>query len=174
MGISSTEHAACGLISVLLMITLPARVPSSQLILSRIISTCCCISISSCAPSARARIHPAAFASVHSSPPENLPIRHHRHHRHAASAPQLCSTAMVFDKMAFGPKITIPGEHIFFQTEKSAAFVNLKPIVPGHVLVVPKRAVPRIHDLSEDESVDLWLSVTKVCRRFPFQWRLLF
>lgn len=76
---------------------------------------------------------------------------------------------MVFDKMAFGPKITIPGEHIFFQTEKSAAFVNLKPIVPGHVLVVPKRAVPRIHDLSEDESVDLWLSVTKVCRRFPFQ-----
>jgi bis(5'-adenosyl)-triphosphatase len=67
-----------------------------------------------------------------------------------------------FEALAFGPKITIPGEHIFFQSALSAAFVNLKPIVPGHVLVVPKRSVPRENQLSDEESVDLWRSVRRV------------
>jgi len=39
---------------------------------------------------------------------------------------------------------------------------RFKPIVPGHVLVVPKRSVPRDKQLTEEESTDLWLSVRKV------------
>jgi diadenosine tetraphosphate (Ap4A) HIT family hydrolase len=34
---------------------------------------------------------------------------------------------------------------------KSMAFVNLRPIVPGHVLVIPERIVPEMKDLLEEE-----------------------
>lgn len=44
----------------------------------------------------------------------------------------------------------------------SAAFVNLRPIVPGHVLVVSNRVVPRISELYDDEYADLWKSVRLV------------
>jgi bis(5'-adenosyl)-triphosphatase len=38
----------------------------------------------------------------------------------------------------------------------SLGLVNLKPIVPGHVLVIPRRVVPRFQDLSLEEVADLW------------------
>lgn len=46
----------------------------------------------------------------------------------------------------------------------SVAFVNLKPLVPGHVLVSPARCVARHAELSEEESLDLWQTVRKVQR----------
>jgi bis(5'-adenosyl)-triphosphatase len=42
------------------------------------------------------------------------------------------------------------------------AFVNLKPLLPGHVLVSPRRVVPRLSDLSQDEISDLFLTVQRV------------
>jgi diadenosine tetraphosphate (Ap4A) HIT family hydrolase len=45
---------------------------------------------------------------------------------------------------------------VFATSPLSFAFVNLKPVVPGHVLVSPKRVVPRFADLSEEEVADLW------------------
>ena len=44
------------------------------------------------------------------------------------------------------------------------AFVNLKPILPGHVLVSPRREAPRLSDLSQDETIDLFLTVQRVGR----------
>ena len=38
----------------------------------------------------------------------------------------------------------------------SVAFVNLKPLVPGHVLVTPRRIVPRYDGLTREEALDLW------------------
>ena len=38
----------------------------------------------------------------------------------------------------------------------------MQPIVPGHVLIIPKRVVPRVADLSQDEIVDLFSSVHKI------------
>jgi hypothetical protein len=38
-------------------------------------------------------------------------------------------------------KFPIRKDHVFFLSEKSLAFVNLKPFVPGHTLVTPKRLV---------------------------------
>lgn len=38
----------------------------------------------------------------------------------------------------------------------SFAFVNLKPVVPGHVLISPKRVVHRFADLTSEEISDLW------------------
>ncbi|OCF34645.1 bis(5'-adenosyl)-triphosphatase [Kwoniella heveanensis CBS 569] len=40
--------------------------------------------------------------------------------------------------------------------------VNLKPLLPGHVLIVPKRVVPRLADLNSNEVTDLFLAVQHV------------
>jgi bis(5'-adenosyl)-triphosphatase len=42
--------------------------------------------------------------------------------------------------------------------------VNLKPLLPGHVLVSPRRIVPRFNDLSPAEVQDLFLTVQQVSR----------
>ncbi|CAE7219809.1 aph1 [Symbiodinium sp. CCMP2592] len=54
--------------------------------------------------------------------------------------------------------------HIFFASPSglSVAFVNLKPLVPGHVLVTPRRVAPRLADLSEEEFDDLFRTVRLV------------
>ncbi|KAG7695632.1 hypothetical protein KL932_002127 [Ogataea haglerorum] len=48
---------------------------------------------------------------------------------------------------------------VFYKSKFTFALVNLKPIVPGHVLVVPLRVVPRLKDLSPEESVDYIMTV---------------
>ncbi|KAJ6536021.1 diadenosine tetraphosphate asymmetrical hydrolase [Mycena vulgaris] len=50
----------------------------------------------------------------------------------------------------------------FFRSSLSYAIVNLKPIVPGHVLVLPTRHVPRLADLSEPELSSLMRAVQQV------------
>jgi bis(5'-adenosyl)-triphosphatase len=66
------------------------------------------------------------------------------------------------DSQIFG-RFQIPREHVFYETEKSCAIVNLRPIVPGHVLVVCKReGVTRMSALEDDEYADLWSTVRKV------------
>lgn len=53
---------------------------------------------------------------------------------------------------------------MFYTTTHSFALVNLKPLLPGHVLVSPLRRVPRLSDLHADEVSDLFLSVQRVGR----------
>jgi len=53
---------------------------------------------------------------------------------------------------------------VFYRTSLSYAIVNLKPIVPGHVLVIPTRAVPRLSDLTTSELASLMTSVQQVGR----------
>ncbi|OAX44465.1 HIT-like protein [Rhizopogon vinicolor AM-OR11-026] len=52
----------------------------------------------------------------------------------------------------------------FYRTALSYAIVNLKPIVPGHVLVIPTRPVPRLTDLTTPELTSLITSVQSVGR----------
>ncbi|KAG2075140.1 HIT-like protein [Suillus decipiens] len=52
----------------------------------------------------------------------------------------------------------------FYRTSLSYAIVNLKPIVPGHVLVIPNRPVPRLTDLTTPELTSLIASVQNVGR----------
>ena len=42
--------------------------------------------------------------------------------------------------------------------------MNLRPLLPGHVLVSPRRVVPRLCDLSHDEVTDLFLTVQNISR----------
>jgi bis(5'-adenosyl)-triphosphatase len=53
---------------------------------------------------------------------------------------------------------------VFHHTAHTFALVNLKPIVPGHVLVVPLRRVSRLHELPAEESDDFWRTVQRVQR----------
>ena len=81
----------------------------------------------------------------------------------AAAAAKLdpSSSTDVPGDMRFG-KFLIPKASIFAKTSLSAAFVNLRPIVPGHVLIMPQRITPLMEDLSDDEYTDMWLLVRRV------------
>lgn len=47
----------------------------------------------------------------------------------------------------------------FYRSSTAFGVVNLKPILPGHVLVIPRRVVPRLADLKPDEVSGLFQSV---------------
>ena len=53
----------------------------------------------------------------------------------------------------------IPGKSVVFTSRCSIVIVNRKPVVPGHLLVIPKVPVKRVQDLSVDQVQDLFLSV---------------
>lgn len=55
-------------------------------------------------------------------------------------------------------------DQVFYKTSLSFALVNLKPILPGHVLVSPVRRIPRFHDLTPPEVADLFSTVQRVSR----------
>ncbi|KAI8638947.1 fragile histidine triad protein [Parasitella parasitica] len=51
--------------------------------------------------------------------------------------------------------IDIPESEVFYESKHSIGLVNLKPIVPGHILIVPKRVVSRYSQLTIEEITDL-------------------
>lgn len=51
---------------------------------------------------------------------------------------------------------------MFHVTAHSFAIVNLKPLLPGHVLVCPRRRVVRYGELSSSEISDLFQTVQRV------------
>ncbi|WFD36634.1 hypothetical protein MCUN1_003519 [Malassezia cuniculi] len=53
-------------------------------------------------------------------------------------------------------------EQTFYETPLSAAIVNLKPIVPGHVLVIPKKHYSRLADIPHETLADLFQTVQHV------------
>jgi len=67
------------------------------------------------------------------------------------------------EKFMFG-KCKIEPDHVFHKSPKGLtyALVNLRPLVPGHVLVVPTRVVPRLKNLTSEEYDDLWRSVRDI------------
>jgi bis(5'-adenosyl)-triphosphatase len=67
-------------------------------------------------------------------------------------------------RFKFGPH-TITSNEIFFNSKHSFGLVNLKPIVPGHVLVISRRVSPRFLDLSNEEAADLMESAHIICRQ---------
>lgn len=65
------------------------------------------------------------------------------------------------DMQRFGKNL-LAATDIFIRTPLSFGFVNLKPILPGHVLVSPARVVPRFADLTQQEVSDLFLTVHRI------------
>ncbi|KAF2733289.1 HIT-like protein [Polyplosphaeria fusca] len=66
------------------------------------------------------------------------------------------------DVIKFG-SFTVTSQ-VFHLTALSYALVNLKPLLPGHVLVSPRRVVPRFNDLTSDEVRDLFQTAQRVSR----------
>jgi len=48
----------------------------------------------------------------------------------------------------------IPGE-VVYEDEHALAFKDLRPVAPTHVLVVPKKHIAAIHDLTPDDAVTI-------------------
>lgn len=65
--------------------------------------------------------------------------------------------------VSFGPHLIRQSE-VFLTTALCTAFVNLRPIVPGHVLVIPTRVVARFCDLSSEEVCDLFQTAQRIGR----------
>ncbi|PIN25546.1 Diadenosine polyphosphate hydrolase and related proteins of the histidine triad (HIT) family [Handroanthus impetiginosus] len=65
---------------------------------------------------------------------------------------------MESESYSFGP-YTISSKEVFYTTQLSFAFVNLRPVVPG------VRDVKRFSDLTADETSDLWLTAQKIGRQ---------
>ncbi|CDS11410.1 hypothetical protein LRAMOSA03673 [Lichtheimia ramosa] len=61
----------------------------------------------------------------------------------------------------FGPHV-IPEAQVFFKSKFCIGLVNLKPITPGHVLVVSRRNVPRVKDLNPEEIADIMISAQTI------------
>ncbi len=52
--------------------------------------------------------------------------------------------------------------YVIKETEKSIAFLDLRQINWGHVIIIPKRHVEKLTDLTEDEIQDLFLLVKEI------------
>lgn len=98
--------------------------------------------------------------------------------RRPRTAAEMAAEAELYRQTAAAAGIAsgaLPEEHIFARfpitqaslfhasaSGLSLAFVNLKPLLPGHVLVTSRRVAPRIADLSDEEFDDLFLTVRDV------------
>lgn len=60
--------------------------------------------------------------------------------------------------------ISLPPYQVFYASSFSFCSVNLKPFVPGHILVIPRRNVPTLDLLTEEEAADLMLVTRKMIR----------
>eukprot|EP00927_Polykrikos_kofoidii_P071555 TRINITY_DN67816_c0_g1_i1.p1 TRINITY_DN67816_c0_g1~~TRINITY_DN67816_c0_g1_i1.p1 ORF type:complete len:332 (+),score=29.49 TRINITY_DN67816_c0_g1_i1:53-1048(+) len=73
------------------------------------------------------------------------------------------SSPLPASKVTFGQFQLAPSQIFFVSTSGlTLATVNLKPLVPGHVLVIPRRVVTKIEDLTPEEFSDLWSTVRHV------------
>lgn len=57
--------------------------------------------------------------------------------------------------LTFGPIRIVPSQ-VFARSAYCRAFTNIKPVLPGHVLVSPARAAPALADLTAAECADLF------------------
>lgn len=60
----------------------------------------------------------------------------------------------------FGP-VLVPSKCLVLRSRLSLVFVNRKPVLPGHLLVIPKRKVNKLKDLTPDEVGDLFSTVQR-------------
>ncbi|XP_067685173.1 nitrilase and fragile histidine triad fusion protein NitFhit-like [Haliotis asinina] len=95
---------------------------------------------------------------------EEMPVSQHRRHdlyghirttakRNADASPEY----------EFGQH-SIKSSNVFYRSALSYGFVNIKPLLPGHVLVSPLRPAERFSDLTAAEVADLFSAVQVITR----------
>lgn len=66
--------------------------------------------------------------------------------------------------LSFGPH-AVSMAQVFYATRHALGLVNLKPVVPGHVLILSRRRVPRLAGLTPDELAEVWAAAQLVGAR---------
>eukprot|EP00045_Choanoeca_perplexa_P007727 m.71030 g.71030 ORF g.71030 m.71030 type:complete len:111 (+) comp14187_c0_seq9:1156-1488(+) len=61
-------------------------------------------------------------------------------------------------------KYMLSAEQLFYWTKHSYASVNIAPVVPGHAMLISRRSVPSLSDLSDEEVADLFVAARNVGR----------
>ncbi|CAF1002737.1 unnamed protein product [Brachionus calyciflorus] len=56
----------------------------------------------------------------------------------------------------FSEKIKLDNKSVFLETQYCIGVVNIKPIVPGHVMIIPKEIRHRVEDMTSEEAIDLF------------------
>ena len=54
--------------------------------------------------------------------------------------------------------------HKVYEDERVLAFLDIAPLAPGHTLVIPKEAVARLDQLSDDYAAALGRVLPRICR----------
>lgn len=54
--------------------------------------------------------------------------------------------------------------HKVIETEHSLAFMDINPIAPKHVLVIPKYPAKFLHEVPDESMKDLSITLKKVCK----------
>lgn len=73
--------------------------------------------------------------------------------------------------LKFGPFQVSKQVFHLSKSQLSYGLVNLKPLLPGHVLICPVRSVPRLSQLSTTETADLFNTVRLVSRTLERVYR---
>jgi histidine triad (HIT) family protein len=60
--------------------------------------------------------------------------------------------------------------HKIYEDDKTYAFLDIHPVLPGHVLVIPKKQVEFIWDLDEETYIALMKSVKKIGKHLRDVW----
>lgn len=55
--------------------------------------------------------------------------------------------------------------HKVYEDDKTLAFMDIHPVQPGHILVVPKLQVDEFQDLPETDYLAVWQTVKKIAKR---------
>src|SRR5579864_9401297 len=55
-------------------------------------------------------------------------------------------------------------DRMIAENEYAFAFLNKMPIVPGHILICPKRSITFSHEILDEELSHIFLLKTKVCK----------
>lgn len=55
--------------------------------------------------------------------------------------------------------------HKIYEDERTLAFLDIHPVQPGHVLVIPKKQVEFVWDLADEDYQAVMSTVQKVARR---------
>lgn len=58
----------------------------------------------------------------------------------------------------------VPCQRVF-ENEHLLAFLDIAPLAPGHTLVVPKRQVEKLHELTPDEAAEIGRQLPQIARR---------
>ncbi|KAL7513555.1 hypothetical protein ACHAXN_010789 [Cyclotella atomus] len=110
----------------------------------------------------RPTIHTSAFKigldTITRSRASNI---HQRYNSSLLTTPNDTENMTSGEQQLFG-RFKIASSQIFYRSKYSFAMVNLRPIVPGHVLVVSNRIVPLLSDLESEEHDDLWRTVRTI------------